>query len=256
MVTPSEFDLNAAIQRWRENLSHSPQFRAENLDELEAHLRDAIATMQGQRLTDEEVFLVATRRLGGVHALEPEFAKINAREVWLNRALWMLIGVQFWFVISSTARLAAGLASFGGLMSFGRGWMPAPEQAWSGALAAIFLVAYVAVLALGLWGGSRLIRWRERELNRCAAHVLNRPMLLGLALVVGFAAALVIQFAGSAEMMVFRTQLPIQQIGFLATSTMWGFFGIGLIQIVVFLAGTALLARRLQLQKAQSRLNG
>jgi hypothetical protein len=118
MNASSEFDLNAAIQRWRENLSQSPQFRAENLDELEAHLRDSISTMQGQRLTDEEVFLVATRRLGGVHALEPEFAKINAREVWLNRALWMLIGIQLVWIIRTVCGLTE-LAVTLGLRSAG-----------------------------------------------------------------------------------------------------------------------------------------
>src|SRR5215471_9788684 len=111
----TEFDLNAAILNWRENLSHSPQFRAENLDELEAHLRDAIASMRGQRLTDEEIFLIATRRIGGVRALEPEFAKVNAREVWLNRALWMLIGIQLWSMIGGLASLASELAGALGL---------------------------------------------------------------------------------------------------------------------------------------------
>ena len=40
--------------------------------------------------------IVATRRLGRPAGLESEFAKINRREVWLSRLLWMLIGIQVW----------------------------------------------------------------------------------------------------------------------------------------------------------------
>ena len=34
METKTAFDLNTAIQRWREHLSQSPQFRPENLEEF------------------------------------------------------------------------------------------------------------------------------------------------------------------------------------------------------------------------------
>lgn len=37
---------------------------SENLNELESHLRDSIATLQTRGLSAEEGFLIATRRLG------------------------------------------------------------------------------------------------------------------------------------------------------------------------------------------------
>src|ERR1043165_8539789 len=58
MEATTPFDLNQAIQRWRENLGQSPAFRSENLFELESHLRDSIATLQRQGLSDEEALLV------------------------------------------------------------------------------------------------------------------------------------------------------------------------------------------------------
>jgi hypothetical protein len=99
MENPTEFDLNAAMQRWREQLSQSPNFRQENLEELETHLRDAVSAWRGRGLSEEEAILVATRRIGGALALETEFAKVNVREIWLNRLLWMLAGALLWRVV-------------------------------------------------------------------------------------------------------------------------------------------------------------
>ena len=96
MENPTAFDLNHAISRWRDDLRQSPYFREENLAELEAHLRDSVAELQGRGLTDEEAFLLATRRIGDPERLDPEFAKVNRGQVWLNRVLWMLVGVQVW----------------------------------------------------------------------------------------------------------------------------------------------------------------
>jgi uncharacterized membrane protein len=96
METSTPFDLNDAIHQWREALSQSPTFQGENLQELESHLRDSISTLQNRGLDTEEAFLIATRRLGKESMLELEFTKINPRRLWLDRALWMLIGIQIW----------------------------------------------------------------------------------------------------------------------------------------------------------------
>jgi hypothetical protein len=46
MQNEISFDLNRAIQNWREQLAQLPAFRSENLDELETHLRDSIAVLK------------------------------------------------------------------------------------------------------------------------------------------------------------------------------------------------------------------
>ena len=68
MENQTEFDLNRAMATWRQQLGQSPAYREENLEELESHLRDSIATLAGKGLTDEEAFLVATRRVGAPRA--------------------------------------------------------------------------------------------------------------------------------------------------------------------------------------------
>ncbi|HEY4417808.1 MAG TPA: hypothetical protein VGO57_19105 [Verrucomicrobiae bacterium] len=102
METPTTpFDLNQAIQRWRNVLAQSPAIRGENLDELEVHLRDSVATLQARDLSVEEAFLVATKRVGSNMVLGKEYGKMNPMNIWTERCLWALIAMQIWEVIQN-----------------------------------------------------------------------------------------------------------------------------------------------------------
>jgi len=92
MENETSFDLNCAIQRWRGELAKSASFRADDLEELESHLRDSESSLRAQGLTAEEAFLIAVRRTGSGDALAAEFATINGSSVWLDRLLWMTTG--------------------------------------------------------------------------------------------------------------------------------------------------------------------
>jgi hypothetical protein len=54
----------------------------ENLDELESHLRDSVTVLQSKGLSDDEAFLIGTRRIGNEAVLEPEFARENGGRGW------------------------------------------------------------------------------------------------------------------------------------------------------------------------------
>jgi len=92
MENQTSFDLNDAIQRWRGDLVKSPSFRADDLDELESHLRDSESSLRTQGLTAEEAFLIAARRTGSRDVLAAEFAAVNGSSVWLDRLVWMTTG--------------------------------------------------------------------------------------------------------------------------------------------------------------------
>jgi hypothetical protein len=92
MENKTSFDLNAAIQRWRGELAKSSSFRADDLEELESHLRDSESSLRGRGLTGEEAFLIAVRRTGSGDVLAAEFATINGSSVWRDRLLWMTTG--------------------------------------------------------------------------------------------------------------------------------------------------------------------
>jgi hypothetical protein len=123
MENQTSFDLNGAIQRWRGELSKSASFRADDLEELESHLRDSESSLRAQGLTAEEAFLIAVRRTGSGDVLAAEFATINGSSVWLDRLLWMTTGSitmsALWsltttllFVRTVFAWLAPGILAF------------------------------------------------------------------------------------------------------------------------------------------------
>jgi hypothetical protein len=112
--SPAAFDLSQAIEQWRDQLRQSPAFRRENLDELESHLRDSAANLIQRGLAPEEAYLIAVRRIGSAAALGTEFGKLNAQGIWLNRLLWMLVGVQlFGWVGAVVHALTTGVTVLG-----------------------------------------------------------------------------------------------------------------------------------------------
>ncbi len=128
METNPAFNLNQAIQQWRESLNQSAVFRTENLDELGAHLRDSIEKLEQNGLTTEEAFFIARRRLGATPLLTEEFGKVNSRNIWLNRVLWMLIGVQALALVQSVSTIVT-VATTTAFVQFGKSvqtssWMP------------------------------------------------------------------------------------------------------------------------------------
>lgn len=122
METAAEFDLNKAIQAWRQKLSTCPAVRPADTDELEVHLRDSITALESKGLAPQEAFWVAAGRLGTAETLAAEFGKINLEQVWLERLLWMLTGaivLQLGFSLSSSLAVlgATGAYKLGGLPS-------------------------------------------------------------------------------------------------------------------------------------------
>lgn len=196
METTTTFDLNQAIQRWREGLAASPAFRNENLDELEAHLRDSIESLHKSSLSVEEAFLVAARRLGKDASLETEFKKINESAVWLDRILWMLIGIQAWGLVSNViGRVVRGV------MCYAWGCLHYDFAAQGRAIPVTFFFAvqtltYVVSLGLCWWlvirKGHILAGWIQRYLHR-PSHLLLACFMLWLVSMAGLALSQIVQ---------------------------------------------------------------
>jgi|GEM_PF-1806722 len=84
MANSIPFDLNAAFSDWRDQLQQSPHFRSENLNELEAHLRDSVTVLQSKGLTADEAFMIGSRRVGSAETLADQFAAENGERGWRN----------------------------------------------------------------------------------------------------------------------------------------------------------------------------
>ncbi len=242
MEHTTSFDLSRAIEGWREGLRESPEFRAEDLAELEAHLRDAVAVWQGRGLTEEEAFLLAARRLGNPASLRPEFAKVNHGQVWLDRLLWMLIGIQVLGLLSTLSAVLADTAVCGGLAGIGYDFAHA-TGVWSRSLLPVALLSFAHLLVLGgavggLWWW---VRRKESGLRSAAAGLVRRPLLAGIAIcLVLLVAGLVLN---SAAPLLYRNYGP-NALASIALSTTLA-RGIVYVAETVILAGlTVLLLRR------------
>jgi hypothetical protein len=242
MEINTQFDLNQAIQYWRENLGESPAFRRESLDELESHLRDSVSALHARGLTDEESFMVSTKRMGNSDLLQKEFSKVNRKSVWIDRTLWMLIGIQLWALV----RGAASILSRNGL-SFGFNYRALPhdfgvrEVALPAVIFAIIqLAGTVALLALCWWlikhRGHRLAEWMSLRLNR-------RSSLIATCAAFVFASLMAIALSGLANVLPFKL---LNQPSLIVTTIYfgWGQVLVYAVQTVAMAITTLLLARQ------------
>jgi len=98
MATQTRFDLNAAIENWRNELSAQSQLTPDNRRELEKHLADAMAELRQRGLNEEEAFWLARRRIGQPQQLAEEFQKADPTKVWRERAFWMELAILFFLL--------------------------------------------------------------------------------------------------------------------------------------------------------------
>ncbi len=106
MEIHSPFDLESAIATWRAELARHPGPAPADLRELETHLREAFAKLQGHQLSDEEAFLIACRRFGPAEPVAAEFAKGAPQNIWRSRIFWLSFGLlmtQLWSVLMESS---------------------------------------------------------------------------------------------------------------------------------------------------------
>jgi hypothetical protein len=246
MEATTPFDLNHALAEWRNSLQQSPAFCRENLDELESHLRDSVANLQQRGLSGSEAFLIATRRVGGAPALGTEFGKINPGNVWLNRALWMLIGtLVFRFISGLVSSATMGTTVLGVVLArpVGSGVTTPLLLGTLGAF--VHLLTFAAALILG-WRllvrkGNSISAWLQRE-----PKSLARPAALVALLLIPYASAGVLQGCGMYLINKFSdgNQTTMVSAGFVV-----GTASAALIESAGLILLTLLLARRQLLTK-------
>ncbi len=170
METPTPFDLNRAIQHWRDGLAQSPAIRGENLDELETHLRDSVSVLQTRDLSAEESFLVATKRVGGGATLGKEFGKMNAANIWVERCLWALIAMQIWSALQEI------FFSVSHVLQIGSVNMASTSFGWATISYIVFGTAIpMALTALIIW---RLFKSPESKLGQFLEKLSTQPAAL------------------------------------------------------------------------------
>lgn len=79
--------LEQHIEAWRAHLRRSRAVTDADAVELEDHLREQIASLVDQGLSEDEAFLVAVKRMGAVDALTREFAREHSERLWKQLVL-------------------------------------------------------------------------------------------------------------------------------------------------------------------------
>lgn len=90
------FDLDKAIENWRQQMLSAGIRTPVPLEELESHLREDVAEQVRAGSSAREAFGTAARRIGHAGLLKAEFKKVEyARPVLQRKAVWVLIGIAF-----------------------------------------------------------------------------------------------------------------------------------------------------------------
>lgn len=110
------FELESSVQSWKRAMASREGMRPETVDELEDHLRASIEHLSSTPavkgvLSPEEIFVVATRRIGGSQALAEEFERLAPDDAVRRRWIWMLAGylgfhLAFQVILTATVPIA------------------------------------------------------------------------------------------------------------------------------------------------------
>ncbi|CAN5442708.1 hypothetical protein BH10ACT7_BH10ACT7_03660 [soil metagenome] len=119
-------DLDQQIAEWRTAILRSRVIDGPDADELESHLREQVADLEGVGLSGEEAFLIAVKRLGQTDALTAEYAREHSDRLWRQLAIAapreaarhplpvMLVFAALAAVIIQVARVAATMPGTNG----------------------------------------------------------------------------------------------------------------------------------------------
>ncbi len=84
---PAVSSLEKQIEAWRAHLRKSRSITSQDAAELDDHLREQIAALSADGLSDDEAFLVAVKRIGAINALTREFAREHSDRLWKQLVL-------------------------------------------------------------------------------------------------------------------------------------------------------------------------
>lgn len=179
-------ELDAAVAAWRRGLAGRADLGSDDLDELEDHLREAVADLQARGLSAEEALLVAARRLGDADALGGRLATADPARRRGLRLRWLAMGGVVALVMLAFGALMVPLATFGpGLPDF--------EPPIFTSTRLVHLIIQLAFVAVG-----GLLAWRWLAGDRAARRIQDGGpawILRVLAAVIFGGAALFFLFA-------------------------------------------------------------
>jgi hypothetical protein len=106
MENQTRFDLDSAMESWRQELAAQPNLSLDTRRELEIYLRDTVSELQGRGLNNEESFWLARRRIGQPEQSSQKFImKANSAGIWRERIFWVALAclmLELWRSLTNT----------------------------------------------------------------------------------------------------------------------------------------------------------
>ncbi|MEM1325532.1 MAG: hypothetical protein AAGI23_06235 [Bacteroidota bacterium] len=159
METRSPFDLQLAVEDWRNQLLRTGLFKLDDVDELESHLLDELDSLSPMQIEDKERFLIARSRMGRLDVIAAEYAKVNVSHSLLKKLEPYVKGALIYVTLSACLGfLVAGVGVLTKLWN--QGEMLTYSTIGSG-------IAFVAALAFGI-----LQLYKRKRLLKVALHPL------------------------------------------------------------------------------------
>ena len=171
MATQTRFELNAAVENWRNELAAQPHLTPDARRELEKHLADSMAELRSRGLNDEESFWLASRRIGQPQQLAEEFHKVDVVKVWRERVFWAWLALFLWRISESVFSSIATLAFRRSIVSANHhyGLM---QQVMISTAVSVLPVLILLVLAVSLAKGKLIL-----QLSRVMPLIRDRRRL-------------------------------------------------------------------------------
>jgi hypothetical protein len=149
--------VESQIAEWRDYIASAPGVNGRDVDELEDHLRGQIAELNSAGLADDEAFLVAVKRMGGLDSLSREYAREHSGRLWkqlfredepARAAAGWVEPLAFAAAAAITIQIARLVADF-----------PDEEPTWFARNLSLFVLPFLA---------GYFARRRQLDLQRCA----------------------------------------------------------------------------------------
>lgn len=182
------FQLEQAVNDWKQALTQGEAVSNNASEKLETHLRDSIDQLKATSLSEEEAFIVALHRIGSPAVLDDEYGKVHQPHVWLGRTILMLCR---YLLISLFLKFIAFDQTTAGVIGLAFGWetmginstLTGLPHHWSAMLSAVIGLIGVgimiwALLSLARGPGQSFLKGSRTE-DRFFASTDRAPRSVG-----------------------------------------------------------------------------
>jgi len=193
-MEPATFNLELAIEKYIGQIKNYGSITGSDAAELKAHLYDATDELKKSRLSDEEAFIIATKRLGTEQVLNHEYEKVNT-SVKVNR-IWayLFLGFNLFYSFPALILIAVG------------GFYQVVYQTYHSSNFSVVIVTSLHILLIALvwmfvWHKKVISKFIENEVENSALRIV----------LLSFTPALILFLLPASKHQLFTLAYPVRE---------------------------------------------